>query len=58
MVSDEQPLVMGHEASGIVHSIGPAVTKVIPGDRFAIELVSLVDDVNNVKQGDMIFFQR
>ena len=37
MVSEEQPLVMGHEASGIVHSVGPAVTKVVPGDRVAIE---------------------
>ncbi|CAI7624317.1 unnamed protein product [Penicillium pancosmium] len=37
MVSDEEPLVMGHEASGVVHSIGTAVTKVVPGDRVAIE---------------------
>ncbi|PLB50812.1 GroES-like protein [Aspergillus steynii IBT 23096] len=37
MVSDEKPLVMGHEASGIVHSIGPAVTSVVPGDRVTIE---------------------
>ncbi|KAE8153132.1 GroES-like protein [Aspergillus avenaceus] len=37
MVSEEQPLVMGHEASGIVHSVGPEVTKVVPGDRVAIE---------------------
>lgn len=28
---------MGHEASGIVHSTGSAVTKVMPGDRVAIE---------------------
>lgn len=37
MVSEEEPLVMGHEASGIVHSVGPAVTHIIPGDRVAIE---------------------
>ncbi|KAL2820976.1 GroES-like protein [Aspergillus cavernicola] len=37
MVSEEEPLVMGHEASGIVHSVGPSVTKVTPGDRVAIE---------------------
>ncbi|KAF9889650.1 hypothetical protein FE257_007158 [Aspergillus nanangensis] len=37
MVSDEKPLVMGHEASGIVHSVGKAVTSVVPGDRVAIE---------------------
>lgn len=37
MVSDEKPPVMGHEASGIVHSVGPAVTSVVPDDRVAIE---------------------
>jgi len=36
-VSEEVPLVMGHEASGIVHSIGSAVTTLKPGDRVAIE---------------------
>ncbi|KAL6354351.1 hypothetical protein LRP88_11681 [Fusarium phalaenopsidis] len=36
-VSEDQPLVMGHEASGIVHSIGPDVTLLKPGDRVAIE---------------------
>ncbi|KAK9366681.1 putative D-xylulose reductase A [Lipomyces kononenkoae] len=37
MVSEEEPLVMGHEASGVVHTVGPAVTRVKPGDRVAIE---------------------
>ncbi|KAM6508537.1 hypothetical protein FALCPG4_018377 [Fusarium falciforme] len=36
-VSEEQPLVMGHEASGVVHSIGSEVTLLKPGDRVAIE---------------------
>ena len=36
-VSEKTPLVMGHEASGIVDSIGSAVTRVKPGDRVAIE---------------------
>ncbi|KAK7430448.1 hypothetical protein QQZ08_002967 [Neonectria magnoliae] len=36
-VSEKEPLVMGHEASGIVHSVGPAVTSIMPGDRVAIE---------------------
>jgi L-idonate 5-dehydrogenase len=31
-----EPLVPGHEASGIVESIGAAVTRVQPGDRVAI----------------------
>ncbi|OKL59759.1 hypothetical protein UA08_04501 [Talaromyces atroroseus] len=37
IVSEDEPLVMGHEASGIVHSVGQAVTTVTPGDRVAIE---------------------
>ncbi|KAK4494437.1 hypothetical protein PRZ48_014735 [Zasmidium cellare] len=34
---DGLPFVMGHEASGIVHTIGDLVTNVKPGDRVAIE---------------------
>ncbi|KAF2456241.1 sorbitol dehydrogenase [Lineolata rhizophorae] len=37
VVSPERPLVMGHEASGTVHSVGPDVTSVKVGDRVAVE---------------------
>lgn len=36
-VFEEVSLAMGHEASGIVHSVGSAVTTLKPGDRVAIE---------------------
>ncbi|KAM5354312.1 hypothetical protein ACJ41O_000962 [Fusarium nematophilum] len=36
-VSEQHPLVMGHEASGVVHTVGQAVTRLKPGDRVAIE---------------------
>ncbi|KAJ5708543.1 hypothetical protein N7488_008344 [Penicillium malachiteum] len=36
-VSDDDPLILGHEASGIVHAIGPAVLNLQPGDPVAIE---------------------
>ncbi|KAL5336418.1 chaperonin 10-like protein [Aspergillus crustosus] len=36
-VSQDKPLVLGHEASGTVHAIGPAVTTLKVGDRVAIE---------------------
>ncbi|KAJ5999898.1 hypothetical protein N7481_000307 [Penicillium waksmanii] len=36
-VSPEHPLVMGHEASGIVYAVGSAVTHLQPGDPIAIE---------------------
>ena len=36
-VSADKPLVMGHEASGTVHTVGSAVTTVQAGDRVALE---------------------
>ncbi|KAJ3546942.1 hypothetical protein NM208_g1751 [Fusarium decemcellulare] len=36
-ISPEAPLVMGHEASGIVHSVGSSVTRLKRGDRVVIE---------------------
>lgn len=36
-VSADAPLVMGHEACGTVHSVGPGVTTLQPGDRVAVE---------------------
>ncbi|KAI0425145.1 GroES-like protein [Xylaria sp. FL1042] len=32
-----KPLVMGHEAAGIVHAVGSGVTNLAPGDRVALE---------------------
>ena len=37
MVTEESPVVMGHEGCGIVQAIGEAVTNVQPGDLVAIE---------------------
>ncbi|KAJ5900017.1 hypothetical protein N7495_004761 [Penicillium taxi] len=37
LVSEEYPLIMGHEASGIVHAVGPAVQNLQPGDAVTIE---------------------
>jgi D-xylulose reductase len=36
-VSEDHPVVMGHEASGTIHSIGSDVSRVQVGDRVAIE---------------------
>lgn len=36
-MSDQNPLVMGHEASGTIHAVGAGVTHVKPGDNVAIE---------------------
>ncbi|KAH7390815.1 chaperonin 10-like protein [Phaeosphaeria sp. MPI-PUGE-AT-0046c] len=37
MVNPTSGIIMGHEASGTIHSIGPAVTRVSVGDRVALE---------------------
>jgi D-xylulose reductase len=36
-VNPQQPLIVGHEAAGIIASVGPAVESVKVGDRVAIE---------------------
>ncbi|KAF7596833.1 hypothetical protein BBP40_012433 [Aspergillus hancockii] len=36
-VSKEQPLVLGHEAAGIIHAVGAAVSSVEVGDPVAVE---------------------
>ncbi|GAD99405.1 alcohol dehydrogenase [Paecilomyces variotii No. 5] len=36
-VSETHPLTMGHEASGVIHKVGSAVTSLAPGDKVAIE---------------------
>jgi len=36
-ITPGHPLVMGHEASGTVHSVGSAVQSLSPGDRVAME---------------------
>ncbi|KAJ6006784.1 hypothetical protein N7451_004728 [Penicillium sp. IBT 35674x] len=36
-VSEDEPLILGHEASGIVHDVGPEVLNLQPGDPVAIE---------------------
>ncbi len=36
-VSASKPLVMGHEASGIIYQVGPGVSNLKVGDRVAIE---------------------
>lgn len=33
----KEPMVLGHESAGVVLEVGPAVTRVKPGDRVALE---------------------
>ncbi|PWY80747.1 alcohol dehydrogenase [Aspergillus sclerotioniger CBS 115572] len=36
-ITPNNPITMGHEASGIVHAIGSDITTLSPGDRLALE---------------------
>ncbi|GKZ21362.1 hypothetical protein AbraIFM66951_010151 [Aspergillus brasiliensis] len=36
-ITPTNPIIMGHESSGIVHATGPAVTTLSPGDPVALE---------------------
>jgi S-(hydroxymethyl)mycothiol dehydrogenase len=35
-INDEYPFLLGHEAAGVVESVGPDVTSVVPGDYVVI----------------------
>ncbi|KAK6586843.1 hypothetical protein PZA11_000133 [Diplocarpon coronariae] len=50
-VSPNHPLIMGHEASGTIHSIGPRVTTLQVGDRVAIEPGSPCRRCKNCRAG-------
>ncbi|GLA28800.1 GroES-like protein [Aspergillus phoenicis ATCC 13157] len=36
-ITPSNPITMGHESTGIIHAIGPAVTTLSPGDPVALE---------------------
>ncbi|MEC3891749.1 MULTISPECIES: S-(hydroxymethyl)mycothiol dehydrogenase [Nocardiopsis] len=35
-INDEYPFLLGHEAAGIVESVGPNVTEIVPGDHVVL----------------------
>jgi L-iditol 2-dehydrogenase len=45
------PIILGHEASGVVHAVGPDVTQVAPGDRVAIEPGTPCRDCRECRSG-------
>ncbi|KAH6676457.1 sorbitol dehydrogenase [Halenospora varia] len=50
-VSQEQPLIMGHECSGTVHEVGSSVTTLKVGDKVAIEPGTPCRRCKNCKDG-------
>ena len=47
----QAPLVLGHEAAGVIVSVGPGVTNLIPGQRVAIEAGVMCQHCNYCESG-------
>lgn len=47
----QQPLVLGHEAGGIVTAVGPGVKNLVPGQRVAIEAGIMCNDCSYCAKG-------
>jgi L-iditol 2-dehydrogenase len=47
----EYPYAVGHEGAGVVEAVGPAVKRVQPGDRIAIEPAMSCGDCDQCKAG-------
>jgi S-(hydroxymethyl)glutathione dehydrogenase/alcohol dehydrogenase len=56
---DGFPVVLGHESAGIVEAVGPAVTRVAPGDRVGLALAHHCGHCSYCESGrPMLFAQR
>ncbi|KZT70034.1 GroES-like protein [Daedalea quercina L-15889] len=47
----QQPLVLGHEAAGIVTAVGPGVKNLVPGQRVAIEAGIMCNNCSYCQKG-------
>lgn len=47
----QAPLVLGHEAAGIVTAVGPGVKNLVPGQRVAIEAGIMCNHCDYCKNG-------
>lgn len=52
-ITDDFPFLLGHEASGIVESVGPGVTDVEPGDFVILNWRAVCGECRACKRGDM-----
>jgi len=50
-INDEFPFLLGHEASGIVESVGPDVTSVAPGDFVILNWRAVCGDCRSCNRG-------
>jgi S-(hydroxymethyl)mycothiol dehydrogenase len=52
-INDDFPFLLGHEASGIVESVGPDVTGVAPGDFVVLNWRAVCGECRACKRGDL-----
>ncbi|MET0468402.1 MAG: S-(hydroxymethyl)mycothiol dehydrogenase [Aeromicrobium sp.] len=52
-INDEFPFLLGHEAAGIVESVGDGVTQVAPGDFVVLNWRAVCGECRACKRGDL-----
>lgn len=52
-INDEFPFLLGHEAAGVVESVGPEVTGVAPGDFVVLNWRAVCGECRACKRGDL-----
>src|SRR3954447_3428882 len=52
-INDDFPFLLGHEASGIVESVGPDVTAVEPGDFVVLNWRAVCGECRACRRGDL-----
>lgn len=50
-INDEFPFLLGHEAAGLVESVGEGVTEVVPGDYVILNWRAVCGDCRSCKKG-------
>ncbi|MET9712342.1 S-(hydroxymethyl)mycothiol dehydrogenase [Nocardiopsis alba] len=50
-INDEYPFLLGHEAAGIVESVGPNVTEIVPGDHVVLNWRAVCGHCRACKRG-------
>jgi len=50
-INDEFPFLLGHEAAGVVESVGPDVTSVVPGDFVVLNWRAVCGDCRSCRRG-------
>ena len=52
-INDDFPFLLGHEAAGVVESVGPEVTDVAPGDFVILNWRAVCGECRACKRGDL-----